>query len=102
LQSNRQIKYDGGRGFASHIIRYGFGFNRIVDGGFANFFGIGPLIGSTLNPTNQALADNGPFSGGRGNPQNYPVAGPLALEVGNGEGFFTEIPGVWVPGGWSV
>ena len=92
LQSNRQIKYDGSRSVGSHILRYGFGFNRVVDGGFANFFGIGPLIGSNLNPTNQAFADSGPFPGGRRNPLNYPVAGPLALEVGNGEGFFTEIP----------
>ena len=99
LQSNRQIRYDGSRSFGSHIIQYGFGFNRIVDGGFANFFGIGPLIGSTLNPTNQALADNAPFSGGRGNPLNYPVAGPLALELGNGEGFFTEIPEFGYPAG---
>jgi hypothetical protein len=99
LQSNRQIKYDGSRSLGSHIIRYGFEFNRIVDGGFANFFGSAPQIGSTLNPTNQALADQGPFPGARGNPMNYPVAGPLALEMGNGEGFFTEIPEFGSPAG---
>ena len=37
LQSNHQLKYDGSKSLGSHVIRYGFGYNHIVGGGFANF-----------------------------------------------------------------
>src|SRR5438874_812948 len=43
-QSNKQIKYDGSKTFRSHIFRYGVGFNRILGGGFASFYGIDPAI----------------------------------------------------------
>src|SRR5262249_42054996 len=45
-QQNTQLKYDGGRTIASHIIRYGFGINHIQGGGFAKFFGLAPTVNS--------------------------------------------------------
>jgi len=108
-QSNKQFKYDGTRSFNSHILRYGVGVNRILGGGFASFFGIAPavraafsavhsdpndpnspLIGGTeFFAENSCGAGNPCFAGGASNPLNYPVH---RIDVGNGEGCFTEIP----------
>ncbi len=95
-QSNKQGKYDGSFTFRSHILRYGIGVNRILGGGFAKFFGIAPAVGSILNPSAEVTADGGPFSGGRNNPLNYPAQNVL---MGNGQGFFTDIPQFGLPAG---
>ena len=96
FQSNKQGKYDASFIFGSHVLRYGIGVNRILGGGFAKFFGIAPATGSILSPTTEAAADSGPFSGGRNNPLNYPVQNVL---MGNGQGFFTEMPQFGFPAG---
>lgn len=87
-QSNKQIKYDGSKVWHSHIIRYGAGFNRILGGGFASFYGIDPAIRAAFTPDSQAAAAAGPFPGGAGNPLNYTVT---RIRLGNGQGCFTEI-----------
>ena len=89
FQSNKQFKYDGSRLMGTHILRYGAGFNRILGGGFANFFGLGPSIRSTTSASRQAKAATGPFPGGSSNPLNYPIS---SIVIGNGQGFFTESP----------
>jgi hypothetical protein len=96
FQSNNQIKYDGTTLWGKHQLRYGVGFNHILGGGFANFFGLGPSVRSTNSSARQAIADAGPFPGGRGNPLNYPVS---QLVLGNGQGFFTETPGFGLDAG---
>jgi hypothetical protein len=89
-QSNKQFKYDGTRSFSSHILRYGVGVNRILGGGFASFFGIAPAVRSSVSSANDAFASTDPFGpGGDTNPLNWPVH---RIDVGNGEGCFTEIP----------
>jgi len=102
FQTNKQIKYDGSWNLGAHVVRYGFGYDRIEGGGFANFFGLGPRIRSTTSPANQAIADAGPFPGGSANPLNYPVSGNLSLQLGNGQGFFTETPAFGQPGGGQL
>src|SRR6266446_1947081 len=88
-QSNKQFKYDGTRSFNRHILRYGVGVNRILGGGFANFFGIAPAVRAAVSPTTDAFANGNPFGpGGDTNPLNWPVH---RIFVGNGEGCFTEI-----------
>src|SRR6266404_8122155 len=91
-QSNKQFKYDGTRSFNSHILRYGVGVNRILGGGFASFFGIAPAVRaafSTGTGSTEEFAAGDPFGpGGAANPLNYPVH---RIDVGNGEGCFTEI-----------
>lgn len=87
-QSDKQFKYDGSRVFRSHIIRYGVGFNRILGGGFASFYGIDPSVRGAFTTTSEAAAANGPFPGGVSNPLNYPVT---RIRLGNGQGCFTEI-----------
>lgn len=96
FQSNKQGKYDGSVIIGSHVLRYGVGVNRILGGGFAKFFGISPAVGSILGGCSEAAADAGPFPGGRTNPLNYPVQNVL---MGNGQGFFTEIPQFGFPAG---
>jgi hypothetical protein len=93
-QSNKQFKYDGTKTFTNHMVRYGVGVNRILGGGFASFFGIAPAVRAALSTSTENFANNSCgagtpcFAGGESNPLNYPV---LRIDVGNGEGCFTEI-----------
>ena len=88
-QSNKQFKYDGTKSLSSHTIRYGVGVNRILGGGFASFFGIAPAVRASVSPAHDAFANGDPFGpGGDTNPLNWPVH---RIDVGNGEGCFTEI-----------
>ncbi|HKD92801.1 MAG TPA: TonB-dependent receptor [Terriglobales bacterium] len=87
-QSNKQFKYDGSKVFRSHIFRYGVGYNRILGGGFASFYGIDPAVRAAFTPDSQAAAASGPFPGGASNPLNYTVS---RIRLGNGQGCFTEI-----------
>ena len=88
-QSNKQFKYDGTRVWGNHIIRYGAGVNRILGGGFASFFGIAPAVRASVSAAHDAFANGDPFGpGGDTNPLNWPVH---RIDVGNGEGCFTEI-----------
>ncbi len=96
FQSNKQGKYDGNFTFGSHNLRYGIGVNRILGGGFAKFFGVAPAVGSILGPSSEAFAASGPFPGGINNPLNYPVQNVL---MGNGQGFFTDLPQFGFPAG---
>jgi hypothetical protein len=88
-QSNKQFKYDGTKSLHSHTVRYGVGVNRILGGGFASFFGIAPAVRASVSAANDAFAAGDPFGpGGDTNPLNWPVH---RIDVGNGEGCFTEI-----------
>jgi hypothetical protein len=86
-QADHQIKYDGSKTIRSHVLRYGFSFNHLLGGGFASFFGLGPQI--------QTLSSLAP-SPNDGNIVDYPIT---AVIIGNGQGFFTEVPGFGAPAG---
>lgn len=96
LQLNRQIKYDGGRPIHAHFLRFGVNYNYIVTGGLAAFLLSGPGVRTNLKLGDAEKAAAGPFPGGAGNPLNYPVETVL---VGNGQGYFTEKPGLGYPAG---
>src|SRR5579864_744608 len=68
FQSNHQIKYDGSVLWKNHIFRYGFGYNRLRGGGFAEFLGLAPAVASPASATPFNV-----FPGGAANPLNYPV-----------------------------
>jgi hypothetical protein len=91
-QSNKQFKYDGTKSLSSHTVRFGVGVNRILGGGFASFFGIAPAVRAAFSTgvgSTEEFAASDPFGpGGASNPLNYPVH---RIDVGNGEGCFTEI-----------
>jgi hypothetical protein len=107
-QQNTQVKYDGSKSVGHHIFRYGFSFNHIQGGGFANFFGLGPRVrwtqpdtttklpDGTFEDPNAQFAAEGPYPGGITNPLNYPVQ---QVRYGNGMGFSTEHPALGFPAG---
>ena len=111
-QANREIKYDGSKTLRSHTIRYGFSFNHIQGGGFANFYGLAPRVSWTTGASQMAFAADSCdpnfgtpsqsttpmpcFAGGASNPLNYPVN---RLRVGNGQGFNTEKAAFGLPAG---
>lgn len=91
VQSDHQIKYDGSKVLRSHLIRFGVGYNRIEGGGFAEFLGLAPAVGSPSTATPFNI-----FPGGASNPLNYPVTN---VTLGNGQGFSSEKPAFGFPGG---
>jgi hypothetical protein len=94
-QSNRQIKYDGSKALGAHILRYGGGFNHIFGGGFASFLSLAPAVGAGISDCAAACLA---LPGGAANPLNYPVS---TLQLGNGQGFDSEIPAFGFPAGGS-
>jgi hypothetical protein len=88
IQSDRQVKYDGSKVWGSHIIRYGIGYNRIHGWTFASFLGISPLVINLggIDPTANLTCPNGDT--GAACPLNYT---PDIVEMGNGQGSFTEL-----------
>jgi hypothetical protein len=95
-QSNHQLKYDGSKSLHNHIFRYGFAFNHIQGGGFANFFGLAPRVSWKQGSAEEAFAASGPNPGGITNPLNYPVE---RVRYGNGLGFSTLQPALGFPAG---
>ncbi|MBT9330929.1 TonB-dependent receptor [Paracidobacterium acidisoli] len=86
-QSEKQFRYDGSWTKGAHILRYGAGFNRILGGGFASFFGIAPEV----------VTGTSPIAGGDpSNPLDYSAA---QVTLGNGQGYYTETPEFGAPAG---
>ena len=94
FQSDKQLRYDGSWTHGSHTVRYGAELNRILGGGFASFYGAGPLA---------FISSQTLVGGDSANPLSY---SPLALVLGNGLGASTEIPEFGLAGGgqgdWRV
>ena len=86
-QSEKQFRYDGSWTKGAHTIRYGASVNRILGGGFASFYGLGPEVATNTSP----VAGLDP-----GNPVNY---APAVVVLGNGEGYDTEVPQFNAPSG---
>jgi Carboxypeptidase regulatory-like domain len=88
-QSDKQVRYDGTWTKGAHSIKFGASMNRILGGGFAEFYGaslftaFGP--GSLLPGGNAGDPINGYY--------------PEAYYLGNGNGLFTEKPGFGLSGG---
>ncbi len=87
-QSDKQFRYDGSWVKGAHNIRYGGGFNRILGGGFAGFFSLAPRI--SINSGSLTAG------GDEHNPLDY---APYGVILGNGQGYFTELPGFGAPAG---
>jgi hypothetical protein len=93
FQDNKQVKYDGSVVKGNHTIRFGAAYNRIVIGGFGNFFGLAPRVRSTFTASTINFAN---LNGGAGDPLNFPLT---SIAVGNGLGFSSEIPAHGFPFG---
>ena len=96
LQSNHQVKYDGSKMAGTHIIRYGFDFNRIVAAAFAPVGSLAPSLITNVGPSEESFAQAGPFPGGDTNPLNYPVE---SVSLSNGLGYLTPFSGLGLPAG---
>jgi hypothetical protein len=97
FQTDKQLRYDGSWTKGGHNIRYGYSLNRILGGGFASFFGLGPraqILPSTL------LANCGGVAGAAPCPSD-PLNGyhVNTLYLGNGQGSSTEHPAFGLNGG---
>lgn len=95
-QGSLQFKYDGSKTYRSHVIRFGIGVNRILGGGSYKYQSVAPHVVAFLSDATRAFASSGPFPGGDSNPLNYPAE---IVIMGNGQGFFSEIPAYGFPGG---
>ncbi|HXZ40110.1 MAG TPA: carboxypeptidase regulatory-like domain-containing protein [Terriglobales bacterium] len=102
LQSNHQVKYDGSKTASSHVLRYGFTFNRIVAAGSVPIQALAPYLSTNVGPSEETFAANSCgvgtpcFPGGIANPLNYPVE---TVDVGNGLGYLTPFAGLGLPAG---
>ncbi len=88
-QSDKQLRYDGTWTKGNHSIKFGASMNRILGGGFAEFYG--PSLYTEFGPGNLLPG---------GNPAD-PINGYSAKDyiLGNGNGLFTEKPGFGLSGG---
>ncbi|HEY1810123.1 MAG TPA: TonB-dependent receptor, partial [Acidobacteriaceae bacterium] len=87
-QSDLQERYDGSWVFGKHTIRFGASVNNINGGGFASFFGLSPYV-------HIAGAD---VNGDANDPDPTKYA-PSVVEMGNGLGYYTEVPNFGLPAG---
>jgi hypothetical protein len=92
-QSNKQITYDGSRAISKHILRFGFGLNYILGGGFASYAKLAPAVGANQTDCSSACLL---LPGGAANPVNYSAE---TVVLGNGSGFDTQIARFGLPAG---
>ncbi|MDE3106466.1 MAG: TonB-dependent receptor, partial [Acidobacteriota bacterium] len=88
-QSGKQIRYDGTWTKGQHSVRFGASMNRLLGGGFAEFYG--QSLYTVFGAANLVSG---------GNPAD-PINGYAAeyYILGNGNGFFSEKPGFGLKGG---
>ncbi|MBS1851914.1 MAG: TonB-dependent receptor [Acidobacteria bacterium] len=92
-QQNRQIKYDGSFVKGRHTLQVGVQYNRITQGGFASFFGLGPRIRA---PFSGGVAADPYNADGADDPLNYKAN---LVILGNGLGALSEKPAFGFPHG---
>jgi hypothetical protein len=94
-QSDKQFRYDGTWLRGAHNFKFGFESNRILNGGFAEFFGAS-LFSSFSNANPVAGTACAGTVCGANNPVNYEASYYL---IGNGNSLFSERPGFGLTGG---
>jgi hypothetical protein len=107
FQSDKQLRYDGTWTKGAHTIKFGGESNRILGGGFANFYG-----SATLAEFSTGTQFSGPTAMNATAPGCGGVAGAPAcpgdpingysqafVAIGNGNGSFSEKAGFGLPGG---
>jgi len=96
-QSDWQMKYDGSKPLASHLLRYGLDFNRIIGWGSVPVNGLAPAASTNLGSFEQSFAAAGNFTcpapdgtilTGASCPLNYPVE---TVTVSNGLGYYSPV-----------
>jgi hypothetical protein len=111
FQSDKQLRYDGSWTHGAHNIRFGSSMNRIQQGGFAAFYGIGPRLNPTLanlltgskttaNPLGLGCAGVIGAPACPGDPINGYNTSSATIATGNGYG--NNTPGFGLPGGGTA
>jgi hypothetical protein len=97
FQSDKQFRYDGTWTKGAHTLKFGASMNRILGGGFAEFYGAS--LFTRFSSANE-LANCGGVAGAAPCPGD-PINGYKAryFNLGNGNGFFTEKQGFGLNGG---
>jgi len=100
FQSDKQFRYDSTFTKGSHTFKFGGELNRILSGGFADFYG--PSLYTQLAAVASLQVPCDDVVGAAPCPAD-PVRGYAAeyYVIGNGNGFFSERPGFNLPGGGS-
>jgi hypothetical protein len=109
FQSDKQFRYDGSWAKGKHDLRYGVSLNRIIQGGFASFFGLAPRVslnktawvGSGSEPTAEQIAANPSLALGPTDLLNDYSAN-VGVRFGNGLGYYTNLPEFGNPAGGST
>lgn len=101
FQSDKQLRYDGTYTRGTHTIKFGGEMNRLLNGGFADFYG--PSLYTSLSASAGNLAAHCDDDPAQAPCPGDPVGGYLAslYVIGNGNGYFSERPGFNLPGGGS-
>jgi hypothetical protein len=97
FQSDKQLRYDGTWTKGSHTLKFGASMNRLLGGGFAEFYGAS--LFTRFSSAN--LLDNCGGVAGEAPCPGDPINGYSAryFNLGNGNGFFTEKHGFGLNGG---
>ena len=92
FQSDKQLRYDGTWTKGAHTLKFGASMNRILGGGFAEFYGAS--LFTRFSSAN--LLDNCGGVTGAASCAGDPINGYSAryFTLGNGNGFFTEKHGL--------
>jgi len=99
FQSDKQFRYDGTWSKGANNFKFGFSMNRILNGGFAEFFGASLYTAfATVPSLTLAQCANSAVTGPC---PTDPVNGysAAAYLIGNGNSLFSERPGFGLPGG---
>ncbi|MGI4854720.1 MAG: hypothetical protein ACRYF4_11830, partial [Janthinobacterium lividum] len=108
LQSDKQLRYDGGYTVGAHNIRFGGSLNRIQSGAYAAFYGIGPrinvtaanLLSGTVTATNPlGLGCNGVVGAAACSSDPLNGYNTSSVTVGNGQGYSNTVANFGLPGG---
>jgi Carboxypeptidase regulatory-like domain len=106
FQSSKQFRYDGTWTKGSHNIKYGGEVTRILEGGFAAFYGASLVTDISTNklfllPTCATSTPLGGLDTGATTCSHDPLYGykPAEYIFGNGNGSFSERPAFGLPGG---
>ncbi len=94
-QSDKQFRYDGGWTKGRHNLRYGTGFNRLLGGGYASFFGLAPRFSFSDSSCPKSGTTCVPGFDNT-NPLNYLAT---SVRFGNDQGYFSELPEFGLPEG---
>lgn len=96
-QSEKQLRYDGSWTHGQHNVRYGVSLNRILQGGFASFYGLAPRVSVAQSAYIGSSSYSDAKIGTGELMSDYDAS--VGVRLGNGLGYFTNQTGFGMPAG---